>query len=96
MTLFSPGHNPPHVTMPARVCFRIEEEFRARARQLELQPRLRPYLDPLRNADLVADRKAFLGSEARFAEGGSLHEKAGFENAARRARGPIGLWSYGD
>ena len=76
---------------------RIEEELRPRPRQLELQPRLRADFDPLRDADVVADRVAFRGGEARFAEGGCLHEKGlALKMPPRRARGPIGLWSYGD
>jgi len=54
---------------------RIEKQLRPRPRQLERDARFRTDFDPLGDADIVANRVAERGSEARVAEGVYVHRK---------------------
>lgn len=59
----------------------------------ELQFKLRSVLDPLGDADFVADRAAMCGGKARLAEGRCLHNQTEFLMMASSA--PAGLSDFG-
>ena len=61
--------------MPARVCFGSKKSFARGPAKLELKSWICADFDPLRDAELVADRVAVGGGEAWLAEGRSVHRK---------------------
>ena len=104
MTSFRPGHSPPQVTMPARVCFGSKIKLGARPGQFEekvLRRRrgLRVSKDLLWKAQAVADGASDRRRESRLAENGNLdgwfhHCSCFIEPAAAsriRRRYPLGI-----
>ena len=61
--------------MPARVCFGSKNSFARGPASSNCDARLRTDFDPLGDADVVANRVAERGGEARFAECGCVHRK---------------------